>query len=350
MLFLIGLAATVVVSFASLAVAVILIYRLKIHRIYLYHLAAAINRFPGRLRLKPHEPVAWQKPERASHRVLEFQAAGFAPLGGFLVDELPNARLFALRHPENGLVGIVNETPDLGTWSDVLLFPADGTPPVLASSMLKPALLRFFPGDPKISKPDASVADLVRAVHASARPNLSARPVAPGGFAPLFEQAFADAADARLLEPLDDLELRRLLKCRDLVRACCGEISQKEYEGIRKLLPFAIENELRLTCGAQFPRETTLPASEWQQAINRLLVIHDRTPLNRLAGKLIYGAFLTADMKRRLRRAKSSGNPRADFAAFNERLPAWVRYTRLGQVTRPVTADIYRAPMDRNTP
>jgi hypothetical protein len=101
-----------------------------------------------------------------------------------------------------------------------------------------------------------------------------------------------------------------------------------------------------LACGAQFLIETTLPAAEWQQATERLAVLHDRTPVRRLAGKWIYGVFLTAEMNRRLRQAKSTGAPRADFARLNHELPAWVRYKKIGEVSRPVIADIYRAPVE----
>jgi len=244
------------------------------------------------------------------------------------------------------MVGVVNETVDLGTWSDVYLFPADGSQPVLASSMLKSAHLYFLAGDPKIHKPDATVAELVQAVQSAAGTNLAAGRVAAADFAARFEEAFAQATDRRLLNSLADHEIRRLLNERG--RICGGEISEKEFAGIKEFLPLAIDNELRLACAGQFLRETTLPATEWQQATDRLLVVHDRTPARRLAGKLIFGVFLTDEMKRRLRKVRPTASPRADFAGFNEKLPAWVRYKKLGEVSRPVEADIYRAPIERN--
>lgn len=48
---------------------------------------------------------------------------------------------------------------------------------------------------------------------------------------------------------------------------------------VQRSLPDVLGNEFRLVCGWQFMKETSLRASEWQQACGRLLVVHDRTPL-----------------------------------------------------------------------
>jgi len=103
---------------------------------------------------------------------------------------------------------------------------------------------------------------------------------------------------------------------------------------------------LRVVCGAQFLREVFLPASEWQQARGRLLVVHDRTALSELAGRLIFGAFQTKHMRELLRQIKAAGSPREIFEKINSRLPAWQRYKKLGHVRRPIPADIYRAPLE----
>jgi hypothetical protein len=110
-----------------------------------------------------------------------------------------------------------------------------------------------------------------------------------------------------------------------------------------------VANELRLVCAAQFLRETALPASQWEQARGRILVVHERTRLRELTRRRIYGAYLTEAIKPRLRRHDGSRPPRQSFAEFNAELPAWERYKRLGEVTRPVPADIYRAPIPRKT-
>lgn len=323
-------------------------YFFRIKRWYLYGLAADLNKFPGRLSVRLMSPFAWRKPVRSDQRVAAWKALGFVELGGFTVEEIPNARLFALQHPETGAIGIVHERDEPGTWSDALFFlPGEGNS-ILASSILKSSHFRFLPGDPKIHKPDATEQELLTAVHAAAGKAVSGQAVAAETFGPLMEQAYANAIDARLLESLDDNEIRRLLK--DSGQVCGGGISDREFARLKKLLPLALANELRLVCATQFMKETRMPASDWQHARERLLVIHDRTPLSGLVERPVYGAFCTEALKSHLARTKrESGTPREAFARLNATLSASERYKKIGEVTRPIAADIYRAPIERAT-
>src|SRR4051812_21277999 len=100
-----------------------------------YVRAAAIHRFPQRLRLRQLEPFAWRKASRGPQRVASFKTLGFEELGGFSVDELPGARLFVLQHPASRVLGLVNEHEQLGTWSDALVFVNGETQPILTSSI-----------------------------------------------------------------------------------------------------------------------------------------------------------------------------------------------------------------------
>ncbi len=322
-------------------------YKQRIQQSYLYGLAACINNFPGRLTLKRLESFQWSKPDRGAKRVQAFRDAGFQDVAGFTIEELPCARVFLLWHTEKSLAGMVHENQELGTWSDVAAFRRGQVQPVLASSVLKQAHFYLLPGDPKVHQADAGIAELVSAVELAWDSREQAELVMAENFPKLFEAAFAEAADARLLNPPEDYEVRRMVTERGNV--CQESFDEKEFNHVKQLLPQAIENELRLVCSAQFLREAVVPASEWQQARGRLLVVHDRTPLRALAGRLVYGAFQTKHMRALLRELRLvSGTPREMFEKINSRLPAWQRYKKLGQVTRPVPADIYRAPTESN--
>lgn len=324
------------------------LYQVRIKRSYLYGLAASVNKFPSRIQFSHQLAFQWKKPDRAAQRVTEFRNAGFADLGGFHVEELTCSRVFVLQHPASGLIGMVVESDEAGTWSDVLCFIQNQSQPILASSLLKRGNFRLLPGDPKIHKPEAGVEQLREAVLTAASRLPRVRMSSAEDFAARYEQAFAEATDSRLLEPLEDYEMRRLVSERG--QPCGGEVSEKELTQIRQLLPLAIENELRLACGAQFLRETKMSATDWQPAAQRLLIVHDRTPLSRLAGRLIYGVVLTKTVRRLLKRARRSPLPREAFATINAKLPTWERYRKLGEVTCPVPADIYRAPIEKRAP
>jgi hypothetical protein len=313
-----------------------------------YHRAAAIHKFPQRLTLKQLDPFSWRKLSRGPQRVDSFKALGFEPLGGFGVDEIPGARLFVLQHPASGSLGLVNEHQQLGTWSDVLMFVPGESQPILASSILRHCHFFLLPGSPKIHKHRATEQELVDVVETAAGTGAAASQVTTGEFARLFEEAFAESVDRRVLEPLPDADFRRLL--REQTQPCGdAPLTDAEFARIKNQYPAAVANELRLICTVQFLRETALPASQWQEARGRILVIHDRTPLRELAGRQIYGIHLTDTIKRRLRGHRDSKRPRESFAELNAALPPWERYKKLGEVTHPVPADIYCAPTIRKT-
>jgi len=316
----------------------------RLERWRYYGVAASINRFPGRVFLRRLEEFRWLKGERAGQRVKTFQQAGFEDLGGFAVHELPGARLFALRQASSGMIAVVHEQDELGTWSDVMLFKPSEPQPIVASSLLKRAHFHLLPGDPKLFEPGGTVEQLCEAVGKAAGRGIVGELLTAEGFQSRFEQAFALAVDARLLQPLEDYELRRLVR----ERGECGEgMEESEFDSIKRALPVAINNELRLVCVAQFLRETTLAAVDWQRARDRIAVIHDRTPLHELAGRMIYGVFWTKRVRQRLRRfGRHRGAPRQLFAELNGTLPPWDRYKKIGEVSRPIPADIYRAPLE----
>ena len=320
-------------------------WKRRLKRWYHYNLAASINRFPGRICLRPLAEFRWLKGERAAQRVRAFHEAGFEDLGGFAIDELPDARLFALRHPGSHWIALVHEQDELGTWSDVLAFKPDEPQPILVSSILKRAHLYLLPGDPKIHRPAAAEAELVEAARQAAGREPIVAPVTAEEFQARFEQAFAASVDGRLLQPLEDFEIRRLVK--DRSAGATEELDDTEFTALKALLPEVINNELRLVCSAQFLRETTLAASDWKQARDRLAVIHDRTPLHELAGRLVYGVSWTRQLKKQLRQTRRQrGTPRELFARLNAVLPPWERYKKIGEVNHPVPADIYRAPLE----
>lgn len=320
-------------------------YKRKIKRWYAFTIAESLHAFPGRVTLRRQAEFTWHKGDRGAQRVAAFRELGFEEVAGYSVDELPCARIFALRHAGTGLIGLVHENQELGTWSDVAFFRKGQTQPVLASSILKAAHFFLLPGDPKIHVADAAPRELGAAVQRALEPNERSESVTLETFPALFEAAFAAATDARLLGHLEDYELRRLLL--DKGHYTEEMLNEREFKLVKELLPKAVGNQLRAACAAQFIREATLPTQEWQQARDRLLVVHDRTPVWGLAERFLHGAFKTKDMRALLRKIRVvTEPPREVFAKLNSRLPAWQRYKKLGEVTRPVAADIYRAPLE----
>ena len=209
-------------------------------------------------------------------------------------------------------------------------------------------------GGPDIYLPAESEVKVVEAVRKAAGNGGRRYELSTDAVIAAIEDAYAESADAYLLRPIEEAELRRELK------SSAGddetELDEQLLGRVQAQLPRVVADKLREACRAQFVRETKLSAREWQAARGRLLVLHDRTPLTELAARKIRGlphanaAYRTAAIRKRLKQSKPANlSPRAKFAELNQTLPSWERYTKLGEVSRPIPADIYCAPVERPT-
>jgi len=207
----------------------------------------------------------------------------------------------------------------------------------------------LLPGDPKIHMAGASEAELVSATARAADRSVPPMALTAEDAAKRLEAAYASAVDARLLEPIEDYELRQLVR-----RFQCDDdepMSDNAFQLIKEQLPFIAGNQLRAACRDQFMRGGEISAREWNESKDRVLVIHDRMSLADLgSSRLNQAAHCTPGLRKRLKAlSRKPGTPRNTFAEFNASLPPWERYRKLGEVQRPVSADIYAAPIRRQS-
>jgi hypothetical protein len=329
---------------ALLAGGAVWLWRCKIKRLYGWSLAASILPAPARLQLIPSSSDRSRKEERVAQRQAALRELGFADLGVLDVTNVPGLRLFVLHHPPTGMVAMVEERDCTGTWSDVMQFDPAGEEVILASNAHRHFHFYFLPGERRMHKPDAPERELVEAVLGAERPPSNPPLLTLEQFIPLLERAYARRMDSLLLDGFEDADIRRLL--RDAGNAPEEALSPGELAEIKRSLQELADNALRAACASEFARSNALPAAEWHRSRERLLVVHDRTPLPLLKRRFILEAFLTDALKRSLPRTSGGKlSPRDAFAKLNASLPSAHRYKRLGQVNSPVAADIYRAPL-----
>ncbi len=320
-------------------------WRYKIRRLYGWGLAASILPAPARLQLVPGASERSRKEERVAQRQAAFREMGFVDFGVLDVSNVPGLRLFVLRHAPTGMVAMVEERDCTGTWSDVMQFDSAGADVILASNAHRHFHFYFLPGERKMHKPDVPERELVDAVLAAEHPPSNPPPLTFEQFIPILERAYARRMDALLLDGFEDSDIRRLL--RDAGNnGPQEELSPNDFKQLKSSLQDLADNGLRAACASEFARTNSLPAAEWHRSRDRLLVIHDRTPLPLLKRRFTLEAFLTDALKRSLPRRSGGGlSPREAFAALNASLPPAQRYKQLGRVDNPVVADIYRAPL-----
>lgn len=322
------------------------LWRTKIMRFCALGWASSILPAPARLQLvsvtEPHS----RKEERIAKRQSALRELGFQELGTLNVTNVPGLRLFVMYNPTNSLAAMIEERDCTGTWTDVLRFEENGNELFLASNAHRRFHFHFLPGERKTHLADAPESELIQAALASGTAPPFPATMTLDDFKTLLDRAYARHMDAILIEGLDDAHVRRLLR-----DAHCGdepfeELSDRDFAKMKDSLRHLIDNHLRSACAFEFVRTESLPASEWHRSRDRLLIIHDRSPLPSLVGRLTAEAFLTDSLKQGLSKfSQKNSAPRESFARLNNSLPLAQRYHKLGQVSVPVPADIYRAPL-----
>ena len=92
----------------------------------------------------------------------ELTAAGFREVGRYATDRAPRATVIAFVHPERGVYGGATDHPTMGTYLEVTR--TDGEDVVTATTAQLPARARTRPGTKVLSRPRASVAELLAIV------------------------------------------------------------------------------------------------------------------------------------------------------------------------------------------
>lgn len=323
------------------------------------HLADALNgdeqmpmALPPRIKLQALEPGtsdAEFEPE-ATALIEQFLALGFASCGRYVLGELYGVRLEGLCDPARRLWGVVYQHAAAGVFCDVVArFEPTGL--VTVTTAPHGAELEVPPGHEKVHLHDAAPSELVAAMAAQLA-GRSPAAVSPAGFTAGFEAAWADEMDWRNLRGFaTDDEIRRTMAPDG------GPVDEAVVAELRRQYDRASAVALSDAARAEYLASTSFSGAEWQQLHGRLVVIHDRLPRAVLADTFAEWLELGEEagpdeddprsVDRFLARwgggANLSDSPRHWFASANAALAASERFHKLGEVTKPLPADIYAA-------
>jgi hypothetical protein len=166
-----------------------------------------------------------------------------------------------------------------------------------------------------------------------------------GEFRERFEKAYADEMDWRNARGgVTEEEIRA-------IALASGEhVDPETVARLREVKAAEALTGLDEALRERFVRETTLTAAEWEGVRDRLVFVHDRLPAE-AGASILAGAGAREeghDQEEhrewdRLRRRFHQGNPRTAFAEENLRLPEGRRFVKIGELSEPIGADVYRS-------
>jgi hypothetical protein len=268
------------------------------------------------------------KMERES-RALEEE--GFSPAGAFQIEpQSMGVRLNAFAHEADGIYAVVYEHEQAGIWTDLVIPFADGQRLTVSNAPLGEGL-ESPPWGRKVSDKSADTATLIQKAQAELkdRPRL---PVSTDGFVQSFTTEYArDMAWRRERGGITQVELEAMADEQDWTE------EERDYAQASWQLNQAADLHERII--ASFLAQGTIPAAEWEEIRETVMVFHDDEDPDIAAEWL----------------ADEGVAPYEDALSYIEAHGARtaVRHFHhsmrlLGSVTEPVAADLWLYPEDED--
>ncbi|EDN67227.1 conserved hypothetical protein [Beggiatoa sp. PS] len=306
---------------------------------------------PARIKLIRLSEPEWTNPEQIEPIINEMMAQGFKSVGTYMVPNTHSSVQYQfLLHPihggtqasfvsqEDGLTVILHEHPKFGIWSEAFWKYTSGKTLTVSNAQYGECF-NVHPNHPKYFLKDASIFELIDEIRKK-RSVEPYEPVTPENFPILIESLYAEEMDWRNLQGyLTDEELQRFVTSADI------ELDQSDLDIVRSLVIDSASEGLSEACQDSFIKTTSMPVAEWEAIRDHLVVIHDRMSGEDAASFLDstpgLGEHLEDDIEALEELESATTSIRQAFAEINQKLPKNLQFKPLGQVEKPISADIY---------
>jgi hypothetical protein len=226
---------------------------------------------------------------------------------------------------------VVYEHPQAGVWMDLVSRYQDGTS-VTYSNTAQGSGMDQRPGHSitreQGASPEAMFERLLRE-----RPQRPLAPHTAESFQAVFEKAYADEMDWRNSRggPTEE-EVRAVL------RQSGEEPTEEQIAQTREVLAAQALAGLQEALEERFREETTMSVSQWEEVEDLLVYIHDR-----LTPEMVLETFneWVDEESEAAMVPPAAASPREAFAILNTSLPEGRRFRKVGELSRPVAADVY---------
>jgi hypothetical protein len=313
---------------------------------------------PSRIRLVPREKLEWADEKGALEQAGQLLALGFRDAGLYEIEAKEGYRVWGFVRPEGSIRAVVREVPDEGQSVEVVTRYKNGEMLTLSNSA-KGIPVSRPPGLDLEYLPDFDAQELLGRM-LTERTDRAVLKIGVEGFAAEFEEVWAILMDWQNLRGgLDEDELRALGRSRGL-----------EWDD-HKIAELREEQEANAFAGLyeslahRYFAATDMTVSQRYRLKSLLVIIHDRMPIEAIAGAF---RLSLEEADSRIARASRSASlhddtvdgfyptplaewsPRQAFASLNETFPGRRRYGKLAELAVPIAADVYAPPGTRSLP
>lgn len=302
---------------------------------------------PPRLHLVRREEVSWKVAEEVERLTPPLRQLQFQHVGDFIT-ELDYLRLRAFAQPRTGVYAIVFEHDKAGVWLELICETVSGGG-MSYSTAREGEAVDPRPGWKKANDPEATPEALYERLLRD-RPAEPLRPASIEAFVSDFERNYAASMDWRNSRGgATEEEIRRILSAKGEAfdDAAVAEIRR---DNVRR----AIEG-LKVALLERLEAQTSMNVREWEEKRDRVHFVFDL-----MTTKMVQQLFVQAtdDEAGESGDDDENGPPvrplpselaglsaRELFVRLNEQQAPERRHERLGELSEPVAADVYVAPM-----
>jgi hypothetical protein len=312
---------------------------------------------PARLELEPIlGDVDWAQPE-AMKALRDFLIGeGFESVGVFQTEGLGDIQLEGWAGPVRSLCAATYQHSALHRpWVDLIVRSEDGrswtatNAPMGGEMEVPPNKVKHFDAN---ATPAALLARLNEMVPPDAvrlKP-----PTTSSAFKERFEAVYAEEMEWRLSRGgPTEREVRAVM-------AQSGDADDEDlYRQTHRVLKNQAAEKLTGLLRERFERETTMSVADWREVEDRLVFVHEHDTPDRLNDLVETWAPPHDDEDEDGVDDEDEGQdgtgpfeseaadfqPRLAFARYNETLALDSRFVKIGELSKPVGADVYRAPL-----
>lgn len=317
--------------------------------------AQSLFPYPPRIHLTEASCMDWKKPARTMARIQSIANLGFDSTRYWRIAGMDDWRIATLIHERQGILAIVHEAEQIGTWTTLIHLSTDRSESLAYSNALIRSNIIWMPPPRHRHHPGISEEALMERLSEEAfrHSDRGFNPIDTDKLSSQLESFFAMATDYRFKEGFSDYEVQEAWK-----NQCeaCDPMTSKQIRITQSIIRDTIEERIIAACISELGDKCPLPAQEWRASMSRFLVISEHTELRSLTSpsrrnRINPGMQIPdSGIRSRLRKVKlTPDGPRAIFSRFNAGLPTSLRYNFLGSVDSPVRADIYCAPAPMHT-
>ena len=298
---------------------------------------------PFRVKLAKVDRPTWADRDQIEFLAGPLRSAGFIDLGIFDVTPTP-IRLLALASCKDNIYAAVYQHPESGVHLDLVTAYQDGT--FYTHSTSKQAGLLDQPQFKTTkSLPELGAADLLKRFLVE-RPQKAMLPATADAFPSLFESFWARDFDWRIARGgVTDEEIQRL------AAQDGGSISEENVRLIKLQWRQSINAHYFLELQQTFLAANPVSAQEWEQMRDRVHFVHDNLEWAEVVEMCGLGTDDCADSDQHSEKIRSEADrlaaafpPRVAFGRINELLKPERRFEKLGELAKPITADVYLSP------